>query len=311
MIKIIDLDKNNDKYLPSVIGLGNFDGLHIGHRDIMAKVMEIAKKNNILSSVLLFKQHTNEVFTKMPSYYLTSLEDKIKLLEEIGIDQVFIINFTMEFAQLSNEEFMLDFIRDRLNAGHVVCGQNYTFGKFAKGTVKELLDYKSDGRINLDIVDAHYYEGRVASSTMVRDMIRRGDVETAAKLLTHPYSIKGRVVHGFKRGSSLLGFPTANIELSYNYIVPDDAVYLTEVLIDDKLYYSLTSVGTNPTFTDDRAVKIEVFIIDHSENLYGRNLEIGFIKRLRGQIKFDSSDGLINQMNQDLKFAREYIAGIK
>ncbi|MDO4778799.1 MAG: bifunctional riboflavin kinase/FAD synthetase [Tissierellia bacterium] len=307
MIKVIDLDKGMDKYPASVVGLGNFDGIHIGHREIMKKVIEVAKDKNMVSSVLLFKQHTNEVFPKMPRFYLSDIKDKIDILEKLGIEQVFIIDFTMEFAQLTNEEFILDFIRDKLNGQILVCGVDYTYGRFAKGTVKELYEFQEQKSIKVEVVEPRFYKNHKASSTTVRGLIREGNVEEAQKLLVDFYSVRGVVEHGFKRGSKQLGFPTANLKFNFNYIIPAEAVYLTRNTIDGKTYYSLTSIGTNPTFTDDKALKFEVFIIDYEGDLYGSEVKVEFLKKVRDQIKFTCSDDLIDQMNKDLEFAREFI----
>ncbi|NLW51904.1 MAG: riboflavin biosynthesis protein RibF [Tissierellia bacterium] len=306
MIKVIDLDIEDRGFSPSVIGLGNFDGVHLGHRAIMNQVIEVAKEKGIDSSVLLFKQHTNEVFPKMPPYYISSLQDKIDILEQIGIDKVFIIDFTMEFAQLTNEEFMLEFIRDRLNAFTVVCGADYTYGKFAKGTVKELREFEADGKLELHVANEEYFEGQIASSTTVRDLITQGDFEKVTQMLVNPYQIRAKVVDGYKRGSKLLGYPTANLDLSFNYILPKDALYLTEIEVDGVWYPSLTSVGTNPTFTDSQEVKVETYIIDFDRDIYYKDVKLKFLKMTRGQIKFDNAKDLIDQMDYDTKKAREY-----
>lgn len=306
MIKVIDLDVEENGFKESVIGLGNFDGVHAGHRTIMYRAIDIAKEKNLESSILLFKQHTNEVFPKMPPYYISSLEDKIEIIDKLGIDKVFIINFTMEFAQLSNEEFILDFIRDRLNAHTLVCGSDYTFGKKSLGTVKELNDYKKEGLIDVSIVDDFFYKDQVASSTIIRSFISQGDFEEATKLLIDPYTIRAKVVHGAKRGSKLLGFPTANLDMSFSYIMPKDALYITLINIDGKNYPSLTSVGTNPTFTDSKEVKIETYIMDFDQDIYGHEVKLSFLKKMRDQIKFYSSDELIAQMRNDELEAREY-----
>lgn len=308
MIKVIDLDVDNNGFEESVIGLGNFDGVHAGHRTIMYKAIELAKKKNLESSILLFKQHTNEVFPKMPPYYISSLEDKIEIMDKLGIDKVFIINFTMEFAQLSNEEFILDFIRDRLNAHTLICGSDYTFGKKSLGTVKELREYEEQGLVDISIVDDFLYNDQVASSTIIRSFISMGDFEEATKLLIDPYTIRATVVHGEKRGSKLLGFPTANLEMEFSYIMPKDALYITLIDVDGKKYPSLTSVGTNPTFTNSKEVKIETYIMDFDQDLYGKEVKLSFLKKTRDQIKFNSSQDLINQMKKDEIEARNYFS---
>lgn len=310
MIKVVDLNIDNEKFEPSVIGLGNFDGIHIGHRAIMKKVIEVAKEKNIASSVLLFKQHTNEVFPKMPPYYISSLQDKIDTLEEIGIDIAYTIDFTMEFAQLNNDEFILDFIRDHINSRYLVCGNDYTYGKRSLGTTKELLEYEKEGEIEVYLVDNTMYDLQKASSTTIRNAISEGDFETATELLTKPYKITGKVVHGENRGAKSLGFPTANLETEFSYIIPKDGLYITQTHVDNNIYMSITSVGTNPTFTDEESIKIETYILDFEQNIYGKEIQIEFIKLLRDQIKFDSSEELIEQMKVDEKETREYFENV-
>ncbi len=272
----------------------------------MYRTMEIAKEKNLESAILLFKQHTNEVFPKMPPYYISSLQDKIDILDKLGIDRVYIINFTMEFAQLSNEEFMLDFIGKRLNAHTVVCGSDYTFGKKSLGTIKDLKEYQEKGLLNVSIVEDYMFEGKVASSTTIRSLISEGDFEEATKLLVDPYTIRAKVVHGAKRGSKLLGFPTANLDMDFSYIMPEDALYITSINIDGKSYPSMTSVGTNPTFTNSKDVKVECYIMDFNQDIYGKEVKLSFLKKMRGQIKFSSADDLIKQMQYDEKIARKY-----
>lgn len=306
MIKIIDLDKEENGFSPCVIGLGNFDGVHIAHRTIMQKVMEIANERKLDSAVLLFKQHTNEVFPKMPPYYISSLQDKIDVLDEMGIDKVYIIDFTMEFAQLDNEQFALGFLRDRLNGRVLVCGSDYTFGKKSMGTIKELKQYQEEGLVDIHIVDDFFYHGKLVSSTIIRNLISEGNFEEATKVLGCPYRVRAKVVHGFKRGSKLLGFPTANLDLSFSYIMPKDALYLTLIDIDGVQYPSLTSVGTNPTFTESKEVKVETYILDFNGDLYDKEVKLKFIKKTRDQIKFDSAQDLIDQMNYDKNCAIEF-----
>ncbi len=305
MSTVIDLDINKSEYEESVIALGNFDGFHIGHRNIVSKAQEIAKEKGVKSSVLLFKQHTNEVFPHFPQYYISSLDDKIDILKEIGVDYIFTIDFTLKFAQLNNEEFMLDFIRDRLNANTVVCGPDYTFGKKSKGNVDTILSYKKEGKIDAYILDNILYKYNKLSSTQVRAYIENGEVDKVKDLLLYNYKIKGKVIHGYKIGKEL-GFPTANIELIFKYIVPSEGVYLTNTYLNGEKYLSITSIGTNPTVTDQKEIKIEVYIIDFDKKIYDQIITIEFIKRMRDQIKFDTKEELIDQMNLDLEEALKY-----
>lgn len=306
MAKVIDLDKDNSIYDESVIGLGNFDGLHIGHRNIIEKTIEIAKRENLKSSVLVFKQHTNEVFPHFPRYYISSLQDKIDILSEMGVNYIYIINFTYEFAQLTKEEFIFDFIQKRLNSNYLVCGPDYTFGKKSLGTTKDIKEYVEEKLIQANIVDYVKTGNEKISSTIIRNHILNGEFEQVNELLSKNYSVKGNVIHGYKIGSSELGYPTANIELNFRYIMPKEGVYLSYLIYEDQKYLSLTSIGTNPTVTDSDEIKLEVYILDFNKTIYGEYVEIEFIKFIRDQIKFDSKEELIDKMNEDLEFALEY-----
>lgn len=305
MSLVIDLDIDKAKYDESVIALGNFDGFHIGHRNIIKKALEIAKEKKIKSSVLIFKQHTNEVFPHFTRRYISSLEDKINVLKNMNIDYIFIIDFTLEFAQLNEKEFMLDFIRDRLNAKTIVCGPDYTFGKSPDANVDKILEFKSKKQIEAFIIDNIIYDKQKLSSTMIRNFIEKGEIKKVNKLLNKNYTIKGSVVHGQKIGTKL-GFPTANLNLIFDYIIPAEGVYLTNTLINNEKYLSITSIGTNPTVTDDKKIKIEVFIIDFNKQIYEKTISIEFIEKIRGQIKFNTKEELIQQMNKDLDYAIKY-----
>lgn len=306
MARIVDLDKDNSIYEESIIGLGNFDGVHIGHRDIILNTIKLAKEKNILSSVLIFKQHTNEIFPHFPRYYVSSLQDKIEIMDNLGVDIIYIISFTYEYAQLSKEEFIFNFIVGRLNARNIVCGPDYTFGKLSKGNVNDLKFYYKEGKINPYIIPYRKYKNEKISSTEIRNYILNGNFEEANKLLGRKYKVRGNVVHGFKIGSRELGYPTANIKLIFRYILPKQGVYLTNLLYDNKKYISLTSIGTNPTVTDNSDIKFEVYILNFDKTIYGKNVEIEFIEFMRNQIKFDTKKDLIMQMDKDKQYAINY-----
>ncbi len=299
---IIDLDNNkNDIFEKSIIGLGNFDGFHLGHRNIIKKVISIAKKYNLKSSVLIFKQHTNDLFPSFPKYYISSLNDKIKILDNLGIDIIYLIDFNLDFAKLNSEEFIFNFIKDTLNVNTLVCGPDYTFGKKEIANTDLLLKYKREGKIDVEIVDYVMNNCQKISSTLIRECITNGKVDKIKYFLTTNYKISGTVIHGNKIGSTVLGYPTANISMNFNYIIPQEGVYLTYVYHDEKKYLSLTSIGTNPTVTDSKNIKIEVFISDFNKKIYGDKLEIEFIKKIRNQIKFNAKEELMKCMDNDYK----------
>lgn len=308
MARIIDLDKENsiESIGESVIALGNFDGFHLGHRNIINKAIDVAKEKKIESSVLIFKQHTNEIFPHFERRYISSLEDKIEILQDLGIDYIFVKEFNSSFAKLSRDQFMLDFIVGQLKAIAVVCGRDYTFGKKDDANVSHILQYENKKLLEAYIVDDYLYNKSKLSSTLIRDLIKSGQMKEVSEILGNKYSIKGKVVHGKKIGSTELGYPTANIDLDFSYVLPAEGVYLSNIYCDSNKYLSLTSIGTNPTVSDSKEVKIEVYILDFDKEIYEKRVKVEFIDRIRGQIKFADKKQLIRQMDQDLDFALNY-----
>ena len=294
-MRIINLNKEicTDE---TVVGLGNFDGLHLGHQSLINSVTEISKQMNIKSSVILFDTHTNNIIRDKSQDELTSLDDKIKLLKILGIDIVFIVEFSDEFRSLTPEEFIDCVLIESCNIKAVVVGNDYTFGYKARGNV-ELLKEKAKDNYTLKIIDDYDINHERVSSSTIRKMIGEGEVSAASKLLGRLYSIKGTVIKGDGRGKKL-GYPTANLHLDFNYVVPKDGVYVTLVKIKNENYFSLTSIGNNPTF-DGQDNRIEVFIDDFENDIYGESIEVLFLEYIRPMIKFASSEELIDCMNKD------------
>ncbi|NLM07098.1 MAG: bifunctional riboflavin kinase/FAD synthetase [Tissierellia bacterium] len=296
-MEIHDLDGSFKNEKECGIALGNFDGIHIGHMALIDKVVAISKYKNFCPSVLLFKEHTRPN-TKL----ITNLKQKEKILNELGIERVFLRSFDKNFMSLSAEDFVYSFLSDMLNIKLIVVGFDYRFGYKASGDVKKLMRLAEERDIEVIVENIVEIGGKAVSSSDIRQMIKGGNIEGANRLLYKNYALMGRVVDGNKRGRTM-GFPTANIEITDNFVIPKFGVYLTEVNYKDKLYKSITNVGTNPTFKADDNVRVEAFIIDFSQDIYGEEIEISFIERIRDEIKFDSKEALIEQMNKDVEIA--------
>lgn len=303
-IKVIDLDKGLTDVNPKVVSLGNFDGIHKGHQKLMKKNIEISKKYKLNSSVLLFKENTRKTL-KDQDEYLTSLDDKIEILSNMGIDNFCIIEFNDKFRSLSPREFVEEILYKKLNTKVVVVGDDYHFGKNAKGNVDTLKSYEDTFDIKTEVIEFAYDNDTKISSRSIREFIKSGNIKKANSYLARPYQIRGSVIYGHQRGRNM-NFPTANLELSYNYLIPIDGVYLTQANVRGKKYFALTNIGTNPTF-ENKERKIETYILDFNENIYGENISIEFLEFFRGDFKFNSVDELINQMNKDKKMAYELI----
>lgn len=297
-MEIIKIEDYIEDRFKTCIALGNFDGIHIGHRDLILSMIENAEKLNISSSVLLFSEHPKDILTGKSPELLTSLEDKEELLEKIGVDIVYEKKFTKEFGELSPERFVKNILIDRLNIKSVFVGFDYRFGFKASGNIETLKKLGRKYNFKVYIIEPIYYEDSILSSSEIRKHIKKGNIKLANKMLYRNYKIKGQVVHGNKIGRTL-GFPTANIKLFNNYPIPKNGVYETITIIYGKEYVSLTSVGKNPTVGGD-VLKIENYILDFDMDIYDKKIELEFIKYIREEMMFESLEDLKLQMEKDL-----------
>ncbi len=306
-MKIIDASKEFKLIESTVLALGNFDGIHKGHRFLINKVKGISSTNNISSGILLFNNHTlDSLHPETRVAKLTDLNDKLGLISKIGIDFVFIIDFD-SISNFSPVEF-ITFLESKFNCRGIVIGSDYKFGKGAKGNVLTLEKLAKEKEILVEIIDDVTDNSVYVKSTVIREKIRSGNIAEANKLLDRRYFIKGIVVHGEKRGREL-GFPTANIYNDFNYVLPEDGVYYTKTTViskdSTKTYDSLSFIGQNITFNEfDK--KIETYIFGFSGYLYGQTIKVEFIEFIRGNEKFNSKEELINQMNKDVEFVENY-----
>ena len=303
-IKIFDLDFNEFDLSPKAVSLGNFDGVHKGHQKLMKENIKISKAKNLRPSVLLFKENTKNILNGEREY-LTSLEDKIEILKNLGIECFCLLEFSDKFKDLSPYEFIEEILYKKLNTKYVIVGDNYRFGKMAKGDIKTLKKYEEDFAYKTKVVDFELDDGKIINSTDIRQMVREGKIEKANKDLGHPFKIQGKVIKGAQRGR-LLNFPTANLKPSFKYVTAKSGVYFTRVNIDRNIYYALTDIGTNPTF-ENKKMKIETYIMDFSKDIYGKNISIEFLEYLRPDYKFNSPEELIAQMEKDKKTGRKLI----
>ena len=303
-IKVVDLDQGLTDVEAKVVSLGNFDGVHIGHQKLMQTNIELAKSMNLVPSVLLFKENSKKTLTK-ESLYLTSIDDKIEILSEMGIEDFCILEFNDKFKSLSPLEFIRDILYKKLNTKSVVVGGDYRFGKNASGNVDVLKKYEDEFSYKTKVVDYIYDGDEKVSSGTIRKLIKEADIAKANEYLARPYQIRGTVTHGYKRGRTL-NFPTANLKLNYDYVIPKDGVYLTRVNVKGKAHFALTNIGKNPTFENmDR--KIETYILDFSDEIYDELISLEFLEFFRGDYKFNSADELIEQMEIDKKMAYDII----
>lgn len=282
-----------------VLALGFFDGVHRGHQEVIGRAKNIADKNNLKLAVMTFNQHPSIVFKKLDPdqhKYLSTVSRKEELMDKIGVDYLYEVDFTSAFASLSPQDFVEQYIIN-LHAKTVVAGFDYTFGKKEVASMEHLPMY-ANNRFDIVVVEKQTLKEKKISSTRIRLALEIGDMAVANKLLGYTYATPGRVVHGDARGR-LLGFPTANIEVENFVKLPRIGVYAVEILVGGQVYKGMASIGHNVTFEPNRPLTVEVYILDFSDDIYGEEVMVFWHDYLRGEEKFDSIDALIAQLKQD------------
>ena len=301
--------KNFNERLPSpVLTLGNFDGVHLGHQAIFKKVIERAREINGTSIVFTFEPHPLKVLAPERSpRMLNTFHGKMKLLAAAGIEIVICANFTRTFAEQHPEDFARDVLFKQIGVREVYVGYDYAFGKGREGSIESLKGMGRTFGFEVGVVEAVQVNDIVVSSSAIRDLISSGSVEEAAGLLGRRYAIEGEVVHGSHRGQAL-GFPTANLKI-VNELIPSHGVYAVLAQIENQTFKGVASIGVRPTF-DAGSVSIEVYLFDFHKELYGKEMEVAFVKRLRGEEKFPSADALVQQIRKDVQDAQAVLQNL-
>jgi riboflavin kinase/FMN adenylyltransferase len=286
---------------PRRVAVGTFDGVHLGHREVIRGA----------DTVLTFDPHPQSVVAPGSSpRLLTTIERKAELIASLGVEELVIIPFDGEFAARSASDFVDRVLVETLQATHVSIGENFRFGHKAQGDC-ELL--RSDSRFETRVTPLLEHDGEVVSSSHIRGLVLAGSMQEADRLLGSPFQVSGEVVHGDKRGRTL-GYPTANLVPDARYVTPGHGVYACRATIDgagvdaEVALTAAVNVGVRPQFVTGRGELIEAFLLDFSGDIYGRQLKIDFLDRLRGERRFDSVDALVEQMGRDVERAREIAA---
>lgn len=291
-----------------VLALGFFDGVHIGHGELLRRVKEKARELSLIPSVLTYSVHPSAILEKEAVKLINTTEERCEIIRGLyGISDITVKEFTKEYASLSCESFVDEILLGELSAGYVVAGFDFRFGKGGKGD-SETLHALCEGRgIGCDIIDKVELDGDTVSSTRIRELILRGDMGGAARLLGHYHCIASEIKHGASLGRKI-GFPTINQELSEKLCLPKFGVYATCVEIDGKHYTGVTNIGVRPTVADGEAPRAETHIIDFDEDIYGKKVKTELVKFLREEIKFSSLEELTAQISRDCKNAKNEIA---
>lgn len=290
---------------PTALTIGNFDGLHLGHRAMLAELRQEAAQRGLASALLTFEPHPRELFTpETAPTRLTSLREKLEFLAAEGLDYVILQRFNRRFSGIDATAFRDDIIAGKLNARFMLIGHDFRFGKQRAGDF-ELL--QQNPQLTVRSMPAVMLDEQRISSTAVRNALAAGDMQLAERLLGRPYSISGRVVGGDKLGREL-GFPTANIRIRHNR-PPTMGIFVVEIAGLDRVYQGVASLGVRPTVKGAGAAPVlEVFIFDFKREIYGEHLRINFLAKLRDEAKFTGLDALIAQIQKDCDNAREWFA---
>ncbi|WP_083676170.1 bifunctional riboflavin kinase/FAD synthetase [Paenibacillus sp. FSL H8-0548] len=300
-LSMLSLDK------PLSIAIGHFDGVHRGHQNVIRQAVAEAKESEMLSAVLTFDPHPKEVLGQGDHYYrcLTPLDVKTALFEKLGVDLVFIMRFDLEFAEVTPERFVNDVLRV-LRAKQVVVGFDFNFGHRGLGNTETLMQLGQPD-ISVHVIEPLIEKGIKVSSTYIREALEAGDFELAHSLLGRSYEVKGIVVHGDKRGRTI-GFPTANLQINDPYIAPRIGVYAITAWIGEKAYSGVLNYGLKPTFNkNDPHPIMEAHLFDFNGDIYGEQIRLQFISFIRAEIKFNSIDDLIKQIEADSERAKEIL----
>ena len=282
-----------------LLTIGVFDGVHLGHKHLIAELTGLARKQGLSSGVITFSRHPREVVSprsRLP--FLTGFEQRIELLKGEGVDGVIPLPFTPELAKLSPEEF-LSLLKKHLRMKGLVVGPDFALGHKREGDTDALRRLGEEMGFSVTVVPPLKIDGEVVSSTAIRQALAEGDTKRAQKLMGRPFNLHGRVVKGDRRGNEL-GFPTANLETAAEQALPADGVYTSRAFMDAQAYPAMTNIGLHPTFGGDKRL-VEVYLMDYHGDLYGRELTVEIIERLRDEIKFDSPQELKKQIAEDIK----------
>ncbi|WP_458460533.1 bifunctional riboflavin kinase/FAD synthetase [Paenibacillus sp.] len=284
--------------LPQVLAIGQFDGLHLGHASVILSAVRIARETGMQAAVMTFHPHPKEVMRKGDyEGYLTPLRDKEDILAGMGVDVLYVVEFNEDFSRLMPEQFVHDLLIP-LQTRTAVVGFDFRFGHKGAGD-EQLLRNLGEGQMTVETVPPFLLDGEKVSSSLIRVLLKRGEIDEASQWLGRPYSIRGTVIHGEKRGRTI-GFPTANLELMDHYVTPSKGVYAVRVQYGEQELHGVMNLGVKPTFHESgMKPTFEVHLLNFDGQLYDQELKVELVHYIRAERKFDSIDALISQIRED------------
>ncbi|MFJ8529680.1 bifunctional riboflavin kinase/FAD synthetase [Bacillus sp. NPDC094106] len=304
-------EQNKLELPPTVMALGFFDGIHLGHQRVIRTAKKIADERGYKSAVITFHPHPSVILGKKEAHveYITPMSIKEKVIASLGIDLLYVVKFDEVFAGLLPQQFVDEYIIG-LNVKHVVAGFDYSYGRLGKGTM-ETLPFHARGEFTQTVIEKVEFQEEKVSSTALRKLIRDGEMEQIPSILGRAYTVEGTVVHGDKRGRQI-GFPTANVALSDEYLLPPVGVYAVRLKVHDEWHDGVCNIGYKPTFKEaERKLSIEVHLFDFNEDIYDQIVTVEWHMRIREEKKFNGIDELVAQIAQDKMTAQEYFSTAK
>jgi riboflavin kinase/FMN adenylyltransferase len=284
----------------TLLTIGVFDGVHLGHKFLLSELVRLAAKQNLLSCVITFRQHPRDLLSpKSKLLFLCSVPERIQLLKNEGIDIVAALTFNRELAKLSAHDFVT-LLQKHLKMRGLVIGPDFTLGRNREGNTAVLRSLGNEMGFSVTVVTPKIIGGEVASSTAIRQALAEGDMEKVTRLLGRPFSLQGKVVRGEHRGTGL-GFPTVNLSVDVKMALPPDGVYATRTFVGGQEYQAVTNIGRRPTFGDNNERTIESFILNYNQDVYGQEVKIEIIQRLREEKSFANEEELKKQIAEDVK----------
>jgi len=293
--------------MQSVVTIGTFDGVHVGHQKIINRLVKIAKKENLQAVVLTFFPHPRMVLQKDTNIRLINIiDEKSQLLESFGIDHLVIQKFTKDFSRIGALEFVRDVLVNKLHVKHIIIGYDHRFGRNRNANVDDLREYGEIYDFKITEITAQEIDEVTVSSTKIRNALNDGDVEMANAYLGYNFMLSGTIVEGKSLGKQI-GFPTANIKIEESYkLIPKNGSYVVKSLIDDKTVFGMMNIGTNPT-VNGKKQSIEVHFFDFNKNIYNKKIQVQLLKRLRDEKKFDSIEALKTQLHLDKNISLNFL----
>jgi riboflavin kinase/FMN adenylyltransferase len=286
-----------------VLAIGYFDGVHLGHQEVIRRASKIGEQRSLPVSIMTFHPHPKEVLGHVQNArYLTPLDEKLALLADMAVDHAYIVSFDRSFSMISPERFVQEMLAE-MQVRIAVVGFNFTFGYLGRGTVDSLKQLSS-GKMDVDVIPPFHLGQDKLSSTMIKQLLHERNIDKANTMLGRYYSIKGVVVSGEGRGRTI-GFPTANIAMKAPYVLPSNGVYTVDVTIDSQRHSGVMNIGLKPTFASGGHMPtLEAHIFDFSEQIYGKEITVEFTSFIRQERKFSSAEDLVKQIHMDIDEAK-------